>query len=144
MNKKSGFTLLELLIVLGIMTILFMLGLASYPSTQKKARDSARIADLNNIRASLEIYRSNNSFYPIDWETLETEKYLESIPTDPYSPRQDYIYKRIPTNCNNSAILCNDFTLGAKLEIIPTNACYLTLNCGNSSCNYCVGPYGTK
>jgi prepilin-type N-terminal cleavage/methylation domain-containing protein len=58
MKMKKGFTLLELLVVIGIMAILIALGTTSYSTAQKKARDAKRKGDLKAIQNGLEQYYS--------------------------------------------------------------------------------------
>ncbi len=65
MNKRSGFTLLELLIVIAIIGILASLAAVSYSSAQRRARDSQRQADLKAIQNALEqYYADNDGNYP--------------------------------------------------------------------------------
>lgn len=65
-NNKVGFSLLEMLVVIGIIAILVSLGFASYSTVQKKARDAKRQGDLKGAQQVLEQCYSVNSFqYPI-------------------------------------------------------------------------------
>ncbi len=62
---KKAFTLLELLVVIGIIGILVALGTVSYSTAQKKARDAKRKNDLKAIQNALEQYYSVCGFsYP--------------------------------------------------------------------------------
>ena len=64
-NKNWAFTLLELLVVIGIISVLVGMGTFSYSTAQKKARDSKRKGDLQDIRNALEQYYSVCGFnYP--------------------------------------------------------------------------------
>jgi prepilin-type N-terminal cleavage/methylation domain-containing protein len=49
MKKQSGFTLIELMVVMAIIAILATAGLSAYTGYIKKSRDTVRIADLNAI-----------------------------------------------------------------------------------------------
>ncbi len=49
MKKQSGFTLIELMVVMAIIAILATAGLSAYTGYIKKARDTKRIADLAAI-----------------------------------------------------------------------------------------------
>lgn len=49
MRKQSGFTLIELMVVMAIIAILATAWLSAYGGYLKKARDSTRISDLNAI-----------------------------------------------------------------------------------------------
>jgi prepilin-type N-terminal cleavage/methylation domain-containing protein len=62
--KKNGFTLIEILVVMGLIGILSTAGLSSYINTQRVARNSKRTADLKAIQGALESYFSNNGSYP--------------------------------------------------------------------------------
>lgn len=53
MKKQSGFTLIELMVVLAIIALLAVAGLAAYVGYVKKARDTARMSDLSIINKAL-------------------------------------------------------------------------------------------
>ena len=57
-TQKKAFTLLELLVVIGIIGILISLGIASYSTAQRKARDAKRKSDLQSIQHAFEQYYS--------------------------------------------------------------------------------------
>ena len=62
---KKSFTLLEMLVVIGIIAILVSLGFASYSTVQKKARDAKRKGVLSAMQKVLEQCYSLNSYaYP--------------------------------------------------------------------------------
>jgi prepilin-type N-terminal cleavage/methylation domain-containing protein len=60
---KKGFTLLELLIVIGILAILSttMILVINPAELLKKARDSQRISDLNTVKTAIAYYLTNAS-----------------------------------------------------------------------------------
>jgi prepilin-type N-terminal cleavage/methylation domain-containing protein len=61
---KQGFTLIELLVAATIIVLLTAIGLVSFSVANRQARDAKRKADLEQVRAALEIYRSDNPSYP--------------------------------------------------------------------------------
>jgi len=134
---KKSFTLIEILVVATIIALLASGGAVVYTQLNRASRDAKRKADLEQIRAALEMYRSNNNQYysgsfnnncqSVTWLV----GYLSSLPNDPKSP--SYYYR-----CNISQ---SDYTLGAYLETGGTRICG---SCGGANCNYCVGPYGQK
>jgi len=73
MKKNSGFTLLEILVVIGIITVLVSLGASSYTTAQKKSRDAKRKGDLKSIQSAFEQYYSVCGFaYPSPVDSDET------------------------------------------------------------------------
>lgn len=84
--KKNAFTLLELLIVIGIIGILVALATVSYSATQKAGRDSRRKQDMVAIQNALEQYYSQNSYkYPAsECSGALAPTYLKTgFPSDP-------------------------------------------------------------
>lgn len=72
LNKKltlslsKGFTLLEMLIVLGIIATLIAIASISYSTAQKKSRDSRRKGDLKTVQQAFEQYYSICGYsYPV-------------------------------------------------------------------------------
>lgn len=61
MKKKffsKSFTLLEMLVVIGIIAVIVSFGFASYSTAQKKSRDAKRKQDLKAIQNAFEQYYS--------------------------------------------------------------------------------------
>ncbi len=102
---KRGFTLIEILISIAIIAVLTALGIVSYVSINRNARDTKRRGDIEQIRSALELYRSDYGFYPaigslgwVDVSALNTgspdtglvDTYLPSIPSDPQNVSYRY------------------------------------------------------
>lgn len=124
MKNSKGFTLIELLIVVGIIGILITAGITSYSTTLQRTRDERRIANLQNIRSQLELFKSTSPIgvYPVDLSELEVDGY--QIPEDPItSDTAPYVYT--PSSfqswlaCNNVDVnrFCQNYQLLIPLEI---------------------------
>src|SRR5476649_1516205 len=61
-RKTTGFTLVELIVVIAIIFILTAIGLIVYSGVNQRARDAARLADLNQLNqaVSLATHDSDN------------------------------------------------------------------------------------
>ncbi len=109
MNKTmSGFTLIEILIVVVILGILGAVVVPNILSRPDTARVQAAQTDLRALSQTLEIYRLDNFQYPSSEQGLESlvdrpsgfpepknwnpEGYLKKLPADPWG--SPYLYEK--------------------------------------------------
>ncbi|MDD5416012.1 MAG: type II secretion system protein [Candidatus Daviesbacteria bacterium] len=65
-NNPSGFTLVELLVVVSIIAVLSIIGITIFSGVQKNARDARRKADIDSISKAWEANISKTSpYYPL-------------------------------------------------------------------------------
>ena len=167
MQKSSGFTLVELLIVMAIIGIIASIGLGGFYSSQAKARDAKRKANLSQIADALELYYNDKAKYPAagtganvgkimgcgaggttvcTWgetafsNTTTGTVYMTKLPTDPLPDRYKYYYKTASSN--------SKYQLYARLENendksilnpLPSLTCSIT----SDLCNYGVSSGNT-
>ena len=60
-SRKSGFSLVELLVVITIIAILSVTAYVALGGQTEKARNSRRMQDLTTIQSALEIYYIDNN-----------------------------------------------------------------------------------
>ena len=86
MKKKSGFTLLELLIVIIILGILAALALPQYLRTIEKGRSSEAIIHLGMIRIAEINYYAEHRIYTDNFDALDIDD-PNDLPTPPVGTR---------------------------------------------------------
>lgn len=106
---KSGFTLVELLVVILIISILSLVGVSGYSLLIEKARESAARSALKTIQVAVEMYSTDNKgLYPLANNLNELKEHLEKyLPNrefppnpfnnQPYSDENNNYYKIIYT-----------------------------------------------
>ncbi|OGF66872.1 MAG: hypothetical protein A2Y62_01345 [Candidatus Fischerbacteria bacterium RBG_13_37_8] len=82
-GKQKGFTLLELLVVMAIISILVSIGLPQYKNAQRKAKEAVLKENLFRMRDVIDQYHADKGYYPESLETLTDDGYLRSVPVDP-------------------------------------------------------------
>lgn len=85
--KNSGFTLVELLVVLAILALLLTLAVPRYFTSIERAKDATLKEDLNTLRESIDKYFADNGQYPKTLEDLVDKKYIRKLPIDPITEK---------------------------------------------------------
>ena len=89
-RNSSGFTLLELVIVMTIMVILAAVGVTSYQHVQLKARETILKSDLQTMRKKIDEYAADKEKLPGSLEDLATSYYIREVPIDPMTGQKDW------------------------------------------------------
>ncbi len=85
-KKQKGFTLLELLVVIGIIGLLASIIVVNLTGARRRARDTKRVADVRNIQTANEDYYGKYGKYPVTLADLVTGGQLPMWPQDPLAP----------------------------------------------------------
>lgn len=115
----TGFTLVEVMVVVFIITILVSITAISFKSVRVKGRDTKRVDTINTVHQALQAYYNDEGIYPTTLtfgqplkNILGTKTYLDEVPKNP-TPRVDhgcpdseYIYKVGPNNKSYSLSAC--------------------------------------
>src|SRR5690606_16023008 len=107
------FTLVELLVTIGIIVILAAGGLSVYSTSQKRGRDVRRVEDMKAIQSAFEQYYVGNGSYDASCDTMAVDL-QGGIPQDP----------QIPTGPGSYNIACtaSSYCACANLEVPKGNA----------------------
>jgi len=69
-KKEVGFTLIEILVVIGIISILAAIAISQYQSYRVRAYDTTAKSDLKNAMIEIENYFVENDIYPANYSDL--------------------------------------------------------------------------
>lgn len=131
MNKKNlGFTFIEILVVVGIITVISVIFYGVITPNIKKGRDQERKSNIASYKLALENYAtSNKNNYPLqkvssrmsNYCTNFLSQYISDCPEDPIFERDSshaYYYESWSQDSNNSdgSPTATRWVLWAKLE----------------------------
>lgn len=136
-SKQSGFTIVELLIVIVVIGILATLVIVTFTGVQQKARDTKRETDVKALASQLEAYYAQNASYPAltdlqtnTWVTanlkgLDTAGLIAPNGTagtggntvvGSGAAATNYEYVVTPAGCTTAAKDCTAYTITATKE----------------------------
>jgi prepilin-type N-terminal cleavage/methylation domain-containing protein len=143
MRNKKGFTLVELLVTIGIIGILATVTVVSVGNARGKARDAKRVSDIKQIQSALELAGNDlGGFYPgaaVDTAIggmricgaglyinppaapdpcVNTSMYLNPIPADPTNTGA-LVYKYTATKGGANCVVgldCDAYSISFSLE----------------------------
>ena len=149
-NSKSGFTLIELLVVISIIGVLVAVSIFGLSGARESARDARRKADIEMIKAGLEIYKADCGTYPTTLPAAGSSlvgtyptsgaascaaanTYISVIPDDPIAATRDYKYQM--QGGGIGYVLCSSLEQQGLSAL--TCGTLAASSCG-TSCNYKV------
>lgn len=139
-KKDSGFTIIELLIVIVVVGILAAIVISTYSGIQVKEHNSTRKTDIIYIQKQLEAFYSQNGYYPslkdinsVTWREKNMPNFSPSDMIDPTATNQNsanaslaaspapkvYSYQVTDTNGNSCEAVdtnCAEYTLTATYQ----------------------------
>jgi general secretion pathway protein G len=83
MRNRSGFTLVELMVVLTIIALLLAIVVPDYVGKVRRAEEAVLKENLTLMRDALDKHFADAGRYPATLEDLVSKRYLRSIPKDP-------------------------------------------------------------
>jgi general secretion pathway protein G len=104
--SESGFTLLELLVVMTIIGILAAVAVPALRDAPQRAREAALREDLFTLRSTIDQFHGDKGYYPPDLQTLVAEGYVRKIPKDPMTDSADtwvVEYEQVATDDTGAA-----------------------------------------
>jgi len=88
-SRQSGFTLIELIVVVAIIGILATIAVPAMRTAPMRAKESALKEDLFTLRSCLDQFHADRGRYPTTLDELVSMGYLRSVPVDPETNAKD-------------------------------------------------------
>jgi len=85
----SGFTLLELMIVMVVIGLLAAIAIPAYTSNIRNAKEAVLKEDLHTMRQAIDSYTVDKAKAPQSLDDLVQAGYLKAMPVDPFTHRSD-------------------------------------------------------
>jgi general secretion pathway protein G len=77
------------MVVMSLVVILASIGLYVQANSQTRAREAVLKEDLYRMRDAIDQYYADKNAYPPDLQALVAEKYLRTVPVDPFTQSAD-------------------------------------------------------
>ena len=84
-RSESGFTLVEIMAVMVIVITLAGIATIGYGTAMTRSREAVLKEDLFRMRDAIAQYFADRTEYPASLEALVSERYLRTIPDDPFT-----------------------------------------------------------
>ena len=88
-QSSRGFTLVELLVVLSLISILAAMAVVQYRNSVRLGQEAVLKKDLFAMRDAIDQYYADKNKYPASLDALVSDGYLRRIPEDPMTGSAD-------------------------------------------------------
>jgi general secretion pathway protein G len=89
-RREAGFTLLELITVMTLISILVAVALPNFKVAIIQSREAVLMEDLYRFRDLIDQYYADKGKYPASLQALVEEGYLRKLPLDPFTGQADW------------------------------------------------------
>jgi general secretion pathway protein G len=95
-NARVGFTLIELIVVLTIISLLLTIAAPHYFHSVQRSKESALRQNLATLRDAIDKFYSDQGKYPDALSELISKRYLRTLPQDPVTQSVETWVTRMP------------------------------------------------
>ena len=88
-RRERGFTLVELLVVISLISILAAMGLVQYKNSIVRTQEATLKTDLFRMRDAIDQYYADKGKYPASLDALVSDGYMRKLPEDPITKSTD-------------------------------------------------------
>jgi len=82
-HRAAGFTLIELMVVVALISVLAGMGVVQYRNSVLRTKEAVLREDLFRMRDAIDQYYADKAKYPASLEALVADGYLRQLPKDP-------------------------------------------------------------
>jgi general secretion pathway protein G len=82
-RAAAGFTLIELMVVVALISVLAGMGVVMYRNSVLRTKEAVLQEDLFRMRDAIDQYYADKGKYPASLEALVADGYLRQVPKDP-------------------------------------------------------------
>jgi general secretion pathway protein G len=87
--RQGGFTLIEMMIVVAIISILATMAMPNFQRALVRAKETSLRRSLFVMRDTIDQFYADHGRYPDRLEDLVDSKYIRQIPLDPFTGKND-------------------------------------------------------
>ncbi len=119
-RKLQGFTLIELIVVMTIISLLLTLAAPRYFRSIERSKETVLKANLASTRDALDKFHADTGRYPEQLAELVSRHYLRTLPWDPIADSSEVWVIVPPTNGQAGGVYnISSGALGAGLDGVP-------------------------
>ena len=89
LSSQQGFTLVELLVVIALISILAAMAVVQHRNSVQRTQEATLKTNLFRMRDAIDQYYADKGKYPSSLDTLVSEQYIRRIPVDPFTNSAD-------------------------------------------------------
>ena len=90
-KKRAGYTLIELMIVMAIISIMMAIAVPIYQKALVRTKESLLHNNLFTLRTVIDEYTFDKKKAPLTLEDLVSEGYLRAVPLDPITGNNQWV-----------------------------------------------------
>lgn len=88
-KRTSGFTLIELIVVMAIIALLVSIAAPRYFAHIDRSKETVLRQNLQVMREAIDKFHGDKGQYPASLEELATARYIRAVPVDPITEKND-------------------------------------------------------